>query len=152
MEPWWTIHCTPISMHTRLAGPWGRLSSLVYKTERHLKKGLSLWELLWALKVCLTPPSSSMCKAAEEQGVEQGVVCTMFESQKILMAQMGCRLRVSVGWGCPHGGVLSLLLWSLVVDGLLAWLNKECLCMQMICPCLCLGNSQVLPQSSCKGL
>jgi hypothetical protein len=48
-----------------------------------------------------------MCKAAEEHGVEQGVVRwihTVFRSWQIVTAQMGCRLRVSVaGVGfCPH--------------------------------------------------
>jgi hypothetical protein len=36
---------------------------------------------------------------------------------------MGCRLKMSVDQGCLQGGVLSLLLCSLVMDGLLALLN-----------------------------
>jgi hypothetical protein len=36
-----------------------------------------------------------------------------------------CRLRVSFDQGCTQGGDLSQLLWSLVVDILLAQLNRE---------------------------
>jgi hypothetical protein len=49
----------------------------------------------------------------------------MLGSQQIVRTQTGCRMRLSVDWGCPQGGVLSLLLWSLVVDGLLTWPNRE---------------------------
>jgi hypothetical protein len=41
------------------------------------------------------------------------------------MTQTGCRIRVYVDQGCPQGGVLSPLLWSLVVDTVIAWLNRE---------------------------
>jgi hypothetical protein len=70
----------------------------------------------------------SMCKAAEKHGLEQGVlrwIHTMLGSQQTVIAIMGCRLRVSVDQGCLQGGVVSPLLWSVVVDGLLAQLNTE---------------------------
>jgi hypothetical protein len=51
----------------------------------------------------------------------------MLGSQQIVTAQMGCRFKVSVNQGCSQGGVLSPLLWSLVVDSFLAHLNSGCL-------------------------
>jgi hypothetical protein len=52
-------------------------------------------------------------------------VHTMLGSQHIVTAQMDCRFRISVDLGCMQRGVLSLMLCSLVMDGFLAWLNRE---------------------------
>jgi hypothetical protein len=45
-------------------------------------------------------------------------ICAMMESRNISATLSGEALRVSVARGCPQGGVLSPLLWTLVVDDL----------------------------------
>jgi hypothetical protein len=70
----------------------------------------------------------SFCREAEEHGVELDVVSwihAILNSRQILTTEMGHVMRVSVSWGCPQGGVLSPLLWSLVANRLLVQLNKE---------------------------
>jgi hypothetical protein len=47
------------------------------------------------------------------------------ESRIITATLSGETLRVSASRGCPQGGVLSPLLWSLVVDDLLWELNDK---------------------------
>jgi hypothetical protein len=49
---------------------------------------------------------------------------TMLENRSIIATLSGETLEVSVTRGCLQGGVLSPLLWSLVVDGLLGELNE----------------------------
>jgi hypothetical protein len=68
-----------------------------------------------------------MCRVYEEPEVEKGVARwnhTMLESWQILMAKMGCRLRVALDQGCLQIGGVSVL-WSLVVNGLLAQLSRD---------------------------
>jgi hypothetical protein len=36
----------------------------------------------------------------------------------VLSVSSGSSIRMLVNWGCPQGGVLSPLLWNMVVDGL----------------------------------
>jgi hypothetical protein len=50
-------------------------------------------------------------------------ICTMLDSRNINSILSGETLRASAARGCPQGGVLSPLLWSLVVDDLLWELN-----------------------------
>jgi hypothetical protein len=69
-----------------------------------------------------------MCKAAQENGVKQRVVrgvCAMLGSWRIVTAERECMIRASVGRQYSQSGVLSPLLWSLVVKGLLVWLSRK---------------------------
>jgi hypothetical protein len=67
-------------------------------------------------------------EAAEWHGGESTNVRwikTMSESRSIIATLSGEILEVSATSGCPQRGVLSPLLYSLVVDGLLGELNEE---------------------------
>jgi hypothetical protein len=61
-------------------------------------------------------------QAAERHGIEPAIrrwICAMLESINVSATLSGETLRESAAGGCPQGGVLSPLLWSLVVDDLL---------------------------------
>jgi hypothetical protein len=65
-------------------------------------------------------------KAAKQHGLGDTICCwigSMLGSRKITATLAGETLEGSVARGCPQGGVLSLLLWSLVVDELIGELN-----------------------------
>jgi hypothetical protein len=60
-------------------------------------------------------------KAAERHGIEPTIcrwICAMLESRNIRATLSGETLGATAARGCPQGGVLSPLLWSLVVDDL----------------------------------
>jgi hypothetical protein len=54
----------------------------------------------------------------------------MLESRNIITTMLGEPLRVSTKRGCRQGGVLSPLLWSLVVNKLLWGLNDNIIVQQ----------------------
>jgi hypothetical protein len=65
-------------------------------------------------------------QATERHGIDPticGWICAMLESRNIKATLSGETLGVAAVRGCPQGGVLSPLLWSLVVDDLLWELN-----------------------------
>jgi hypothetical protein len=49
----------------------------------------------------------------------------MLENRNISATLSGETHTVSAARGCPHGRMLSPLLWSLVVDDLICWLNND---------------------------
>jgi hypothetical protein len=64
--------------------------------------------------------------AARERGLEETYcrwVRSMLESRLVHTSVMGSSLTARVTGGCPQGGVLSPLLWNLVVDRLLTAAN-----------------------------
>jgi len=64
--------------------------------------------------------------AARECGLEETCcrwVRSMLESRLVHTSNMGSSLTAKVVGGCPQGGVLSPLLWNLVVDRLLTITN-----------------------------
>jgi hypothetical protein len=67
-------------------------------------------------------------QAAERHGIEPAVcrwICAMIESRNIGPTLSGETLGATAAGGCLQGGVLSPLLWSLVVDDLLWGLNNN---------------------------
>jgi hypothetical protein len=67
-------------------------------------------------------------QAAERHGIESTIcrwICSMLESRNIVTTLLGETSRVSMTQGCPQEGVLSPLLWSVVVDELLWELNDN---------------------------
>jgi hypothetical protein len=67
-------------------------------------------------------------QAAERHGTEPTIcrwICSMLKSRNIVTTLSGETLRASMAKGCPQGGVLLPLLWSLVVDELLWELNDN---------------------------
>jgi hypothetical protein len=71
---------------------------------------------------------AAITEAAERHGVEPTIVRwihTMLKNQKHHSHTVWTALEVSATRGCPQGGVLSPLLWSLVVGGLLGGLMNE---------------------------
>jgi hypothetical protein len=70
----------------------------------------------------------TMIQAAERHGIEPAICrwnCATLENQNISATLSGEIHEVSVAKGCPQGGVLSLLLWSLVVDDFIWWLKND---------------------------
>lgn len=71
---------------------------------------------------------SSMYKALEEKNVEPtciGWIKSVLEHRIITSSLGGVTTSIIPSKGCPQGGVLSPLLWSLVIDELLADLNSN---------------------------
>jgi hypothetical protein len=67
-------------------------------------------------------------QAAERHGIEAAIcrwICATLESRNIIVTLSRETLGVSVTRGCPQGGVLSPLLWGLVVDDFLWELNES---------------------------
>jgi hypothetical protein len=67
-------------------------------------------------------------QAAVKHGIEPEIcrwISTMLESRTRTTTLSGEILGASASRGCPQGGVLSPLLWSLVVDDLLWGLNDD---------------------------
>jgi hypothetical protein len=67
-------------------------------------------------------------QAAERHGMEPAVCrwnCGMLESRNVSATLSGETLGATAARGCPQGGVLLPLLWSLVVDNLLWGLNNN---------------------------
>lgn len=52
-------------------------------------------------------------------------VCAILESWHIVMAEIGCRLRVDVDQRCLQDGVLYTLPWNMELDRFLAWLSRK---------------------------
>lgn len=67
-------------------------------------------------------------KALVERGVAPLVVrwiCSMLRNRAVEADVCGCKTNFWVAKGCPQGGILSPLLWSLVVDSLISELNGK---------------------------
>jgi hypothetical protein len=67
-------------------------------------------------------------QADERHGIEPAVsrwTYVMLESRRISAALSGKTLEATAARGCPQGGVLWPLLWSLLVDDLIWGLNKN---------------------------
>jgi hypothetical protein len=65
-------------------------------------------------------------QAAEKHGIEPAIcrwICAMLECRNIIATLSGDNLGASAVKGCPRGGVLLPLLWSLIVDDFLWELN-----------------------------
>jgi retron-type reverse transcriptase len=65
---------------------------------------------------------NAIITAARECGLEETCcrwIKSMLESILVHTSLMGSNFTAKVVGGCPHGGVLSPLLWNLVVDRLL---------------------------------
>ena len=71
---------------------------------------------------------TSMVSAAKRQGVEN-TICRwlehMLRGREVEASMCGATKKVSVARGTPQGGVLSPLMWNLVVNGLLVILNAN---------------------------
>jgi hypothetical protein len=70
----------------------------------------------------------SIKNSALDRGLSLGLVNwmnNMLKNRKIFTEIGGQEITVKATRGCPQGGVLSPLMWSLVVDGLLQRLDKE---------------------------
>ena len=70
---------------------------------------------------------NTIITAARERGLEDTCcrwIGSMLECRLVHISLMGSSLTAKVVGGCPQGGVLSPLLWNLVVDRLLIAINN----------------------------
>jgi hypothetical protein len=108
------------------------LHNLVTRIENALEhKGITLGAFL-DIEGCFGRTSLETIKqAAEGHGTDPAVCrwfCTMLESRNISATLSGEILGATAARGYPQRGVLSPLLWNLVVDDLLCGLNKNDYC------------------------
>jgi hypothetical protein len=100
----------------------------------------------------------SVCTALCCRGVDSTIVQWIratLEGHLATAALNDVCVRDAVARGCPQGGVLSLLLWCLVVDDLIARLSTGgyiVKAMLMTFVCWQEGNSRTRCWSSCRGL
>ena len=70
---------------------------------------------------------NTIIMAARERGLEETCcrwIRSMLECRLVYISLMGSSLTAKVVGGCPQGGVLSPLLWNLVLDSLLIATNN----------------------------
>lgn len=70
----------------------------------------------------------SMHQAMIDRGIDAstaGWVQSVFYGRKVVAEMQGSKVAAMAAKGCPQGGVLSPLLWSLVVDSLLEGLSRS---------------------------
>lgn len=99
------------------------LQSLVNKIEKSLEaKEIAVVAFLDIEGAFDNASYSSMSSAMEARGLDKSViewVMTMLKGRTISADLGGAQISIRSTKGCPQGGVLSPLLWSLVVDELL---------------------------------
>ena len=67
-------------------------------------------------------------RGAEEHGIPEDLInwiLSTLVNRTLTTEWMGCKVTGTVSEGCPQGGILSPLLWNLVVDSLLRILNSS---------------------------
>ena len=82
-----------------------------------------------------------MCVALAKRGVNYTIVWWIratLEGQLAAATLGGSSKSIAVSRGCPQGGVLSPLLWCLVVDELIAGLNRGTVYTQVYADDICL--------------
>ena len=103
------------------------LHQLVVQVEKALDQHETYLGVFLDIEGAFTNTSyDSMCAALFKQGVDYTIIRwirTTLEDHLAAATLGGLFKRVIVSRGCPQGGVLSLLLWCLVVDDLIARLN-----------------------------
>lgn len=104
------------------------LHTIVFKIEKALEhKELALGTFLDIEGAFDNTAFESICTAATNHGIETTIVRwmkSMLENRNVTATLNEDTVRVTVRRGCPQGGVLSPLMWSLVIDGLLRDLNR----------------------------
>ena len=104
------------------------LHGLVFKIEKALNTGQIAGGLFLDIEGAFNWTSTrSIDVGAERLGVDTTTrrwISTMLNSRSLSVSRGDCGMRVSVARGCPQGGVLSPLLWNLVMDGLLRRLEE----------------------------
>jgi hypothetical protein len=108
------------------------LFHVVHRLERSLKhKEMALGAFLDIEGAFDNTSFYAIVGAARGRGMEETCcrwIRSMLESRLVHAFLNGISLTARVAGGCPQGGVLSPLLWNLVVDKLLAGLNDQGLC------------------------
>lgn len=133
------------------------LHSIVYKIDRALEDGLVALGDFMDIEDTFNNTNTFVCmwKAAKEHEVKRGVVRwirAVLGSRQIVTVKMEYRLSVSVDRGCPRGAVLFPLLWRMIVDGPLARLNREGLCIQGYADDLILLITGKLPSAASENM
>ena len=130
MEHWsWSL-CIHHNMLTRL-GSRRRLAlhPIVSKIEKALHhKELAVGAFLDIEGAFDNTSFDSICAAAAYHGFEDTIIRwirAMLADRQIIAASEDTAVKVAVGRGCPQGGILSPLLWCLVLNGLLKELEDE---------------------------
>jgi hypothetical protein len=118
------IHCFQIGKSTETA-----LHNEVIRIENAIKhKDIAFGVFLDIEGAFKRTSFDTIKQAAERHGIEPAVcrwICAMLESRNRSSTLSGETLGATTARGCLQGGVLSPLLWSLVVDDLLWGLNDN---------------------------
>ncbi|XP_076548117.1 uncharacterized protein LOC143306051 [Osmia lignaria lignaria] len=105
------------------------LHHLVREVEEALSKGKSVVSVFIDIEGAFDSTSFDvMNEAASSFGIDDSLITwlgNMLRTRTIITSSDGSSLRARIARGCPQGGVLSPLLWTLVVDGLLCRLSEE---------------------------
>jgi len=114
-------------MHTKLGSLETALHQLILWVEEVLDQQIALGIFLDIEGAFNNTSYDSMCSALARHGVDQTIVRWIratLEGRLATMPYGGVSRSVVVSRGCPQGGVLSPLLWCLVVNELLVRLNE----------------------------
>ena len=130
----WIHHYTPESeqQEKQWVGPSGSALKLE-KTQQSAEKDMTFifWDSCGILFIDYLKKHTSnevIRRAMVRQEVPIAVfdwTCHMLENRNIKITKGNTHLRGIVKSGCPQGGILSPLLWSLVVDELLPLLTDR---------------------------
>jgi hypothetical protein len=108
------------------------LFQVVHRLQKSLKhKEIALGAFLDIEGAFDNTSFNAMVEAARGHGLEEtccGWIRSMLESRLICAFLTGSSMTARVAGGCPQGGVLSSLLWNLIVDELLACINDQGFC------------------------
>lgn len=105
------------------------LHSVVSRIERSLENKMFTLGLYIDIEGAFDQPSfDSISRSLGEHGVTpaiSGLIRHVLERRAIQVSVGECTIRGIAGKGCPQGGVLSPLIWNILVDDLLHLLNES---------------------------